>query len=99
MYWWVFSLALGATARITRLITADVITTRLRATVQRKAGAGSYPDYLVRCAWCLSLWVAAIVVPLAYLSHGAAWFTIPAAVLTVSHLTALGVGLENEESR
>ena len=48
-------LAVLATYRLTRLVTADRITQALRARiVSRNRTLG----YLVTCDWCLSIWVA-----------------------------------------
>ena len=44
-----------ATYRLTRLVTADVITQGLRQWV---ADRSSWGGYLVSCDWCLSIWVA-----------------------------------------
>jgi len=44
--------------RLTRLITADVITQRLRVWV---ADRSLWASYLVSCDWCMSVWIAPIV--------------------------------------
>lgn len=44
--------------RLTRLITADQITKRLRFWVEEKTQFGFY---LVTCDWCLSIWIAPFV--------------------------------------
>ncbi len=48
-----------ATARITRLITTDVITEPLRIAVIRKLNAEGKLAYLLVCDWCASVYVGA----------------------------------------
>lgn len=67
-------------ARVTRFINADVLAEPLRDWVVRRYGADSRPAYLMTCPWCASIWVAAVVVPLA-VRFGDRWW-----------LRALGVG-------
>jgi hypothetical protein len=50
-----FVIALLATYRLTRLVTADKITERVRIWV---IGRSDWLGYLVTCDWCLSIWVA-----------------------------------------
>ncbi|WP_282775879.1 hypothetical protein [Nocardia sp. CC201C] len=84
-----FLLAFGAIARLTRLVTDDYLTRGLRVFVIRRTGADSILTYLVTCAWCLSVWVAAAVFALAYFHGGEPWFIWPAAALTASWLYGL----------
>ncbi|MSW50555.1 MAG: DUF1360 domain-containing protein [Actinobacteria bacterium] len=84
-----FFLALGAVARLTRLVNSDVLTQPFRDLVERRAGRASALDYLVGCPWCLSIWLAPPVMTAAYLAPHAWWFVIPAASLTASYLYAL----------
>lgn len=53
----VFDLVLAslATYRVTRLVTADKITERLREAVTARS---DFFGYLVTCDWCLSIWIA-----------------------------------------
>lgn len=46
-----------ATYRITRLITADKITERIRLWAEQR---NAWLGYLVTCDWCLSIWLAPI---------------------------------------
>ncbi len=51
-----------ATFRITRLITRDVITERLRNWVWKKfPPETSKFGYLFTCEWCMSIWVASLL--------------------------------------
>lgn len=45
--------------------------------------------YLVTCPWCVSIYVAAGVAPLAWLWGTRPWLAIPALVLAFSHITGL----------
>lgn len=52
-------LAVGATMRVTRLVTKDYLTEDPRKWVQRNA-----PEkvaYLVGCPWCTSFWVGGVI--------------------------------------
>jgi hypothetical protein len=76
-------LAIGAAARLTRLITMDVITAPLRARVMAKVGdPDHYAAVLVRCPWCMGVWIGALVGVWSYLCWGHWYFTLPALVLT-----------------
>lgn len=50
-----FCIAMLATYRLTRLVTADKITQPIRVWV---IGRSDWFGYLVTCDWCLSIWVA-----------------------------------------
>lgn len=52
-------LLIGATVRLTRLVTADVILEKPRAWVERRVGEKL--EYLIRCPWCASWWVGLVV--------------------------------------
>jgi hypothetical protein len=39
------------------------------------------------CGWCISVWVAAVVVPTAYYLGDQDWYLIIASILTASHFT------------
>ncbi|MBF6298217.1 hypothetical protein IU459_11765 [Nocardia amamiensis] len=89
----VFLLALGATARLTRLITDDYIARHLRVLVIKRTGHDSELSYMMTCPWCLSPWLGAIVVTLSEVAHYHGWdewFLLPAAVLSVSWLVGTG---------
>lgn len=55
MSWLLAVLAIGATYRITRLITADYIAAPVREWIVRRFGEGKLA-YLSSCDWCLSFW-------------------------------------------
>lgn len=80
----VFLLTLGATARLTRLITDDYLTRHLRAFAFRRTGHDSDLSYLLTCPWCLGLWVSGGLFALAYFHGTEQWFVWPAAALSAS---------------
>ncbi|NLU74453.1 DUF1360 domain-containing protein [Streptomyces sp. HNM0575] len=85
----VFLLALGTTCRITRFVTKDSLAAGFRTWMAARFGDDSRPAYLVTCSWCTSIWVAAAVVPAAYLAGGTPAFQVVALILTVSYLAGL----------
>jgi hypothetical protein len=94
-----------AVARVTRLITEDVLTERPREAIQDWAWRCRYgrlaPDaradrapapkiaYLVSCPWCASIYVAALAAPVAYFWGESPWLFVPALALAFSHVTGL----------
>lgn len=56
-----------ATARLTRLVTADQLTLPLRRRVLSRAREGGQLEYLLSCAWCTSVWIG---IPIAGLVTG-----------------------------
>lgn len=75
MNWLTLAVMIGATLRLTRLITHDTITAPLRAAAARRdarqraagkqptthpPGPGRWLTFLT-CPWCISVWVSALV--------------------------------------
>lgn len=92
--WGVYALAV---ARVTGLITADEISRPARDWVTEHLPP--YPifipvEYLLTCPWCVSIWVAAAVVPVAWQWGGHPWLFGAALVLAISQVTGMvsGVG-------
>jgi len=99
-----------ATARVTRVITADRVAQPFRRAVATRFGPSSAVAYFVNCRWCVSMYVsipfaAATVWLLLDLIPGLGdvlgW---PARILlgallalAYSHVTALLAGLEDDE--
>lgn len=82
-----------ACARLTRLITRDTITDRLRWPLIRRSANGELPEWVgefVRCPWCVSIWVAFGIVA-ARRTIPRAWAPVAAglAASEVASLTAL----------
>lgn len=89
----------GVTARLTVLITKDVITAGLRTWVMRKSGG---PDGLaytwITCPWCVGLWLAFAVTLTVWgatalwldtpLLPIPAWLWVPGLALTNNYLAA-----------
>lgn len=93
----VFLLTLGATARLTRLVTDDYITRHLRAYLIRKRGPDSDIAYLATCPWCLSMWIAGILATLAWWYGNHPGYLLPAAALTISWLVGTAASLFDGE--
>lgn len=78
-----------AVARLTRLLVSDKITVGFRQWVVRKWGADSMLSYLVHCPWCMSIWVAIPIMPVAVIFPNrwvVAVLAIPAASYVVGCL-------------
>lgn len=80
----VFLLALGATARLTHLVTDDRILGWLRAAAMQRFGPDHPAVYWLYCPWCVSPYLAAAVFTTAAFYGGTTAFTITAAALTAS---------------
>lgn len=87
-----FLLALGATARLTRLITADYLTRGIRFWAVRRWGPDHDIPYLLTCAWCSGLWIAGAVCTIAWFYGHTAPYLIATSALTVSWLYATIAG-------
>lgn len=84
-----FLLALGAVARITRFINSDTLVEPVRRKVLRRYGPESWWYTLITCPWCMSVWVAAAVTPLAWIGARSPVFLLPAMALSMSYLYAI----------
>jgi hypothetical protein len=108
MTWLVALLALGSTARLTRLGATDDITFRLREWLsfwggvkepeyRRRARLASWLYRLISCPWCLSAWVAPPVVAAAWLWGDRWFFVVPALALTVSYAVGYLASREGDD--
>ncbi|MFJ1543299.1 hypothetical protein ACIODS_32670 [Micromonospora chalcea] len=97
------AVVLFVVARLTRLVTADEITPRLRESIVKRLPEGSAFAYLLFCRWCLSVWTAA---PAAagwwQLSDvprwsGYWWVDVPTVALALSYAIGLLMRAEPEE--
>lgn len=68
-------LLIGATTRLTRLLTTDALLEPGRARIERRVPAKV--AYLIRCDWCMSVWVGFAV-------FGLGWYAPDTAVWVVS---------------
>jgi hypothetical protein len=59
--------AVLAVARITRLLIEDRLTVSYRQFIVKRTGPNSLLTYLVHCPWCMSIWIAVPVMPVAAL--------------------------------
>ena len=89
-----FLLALGACLRVTRFVTADLLAEPIRTRVDRWRGADSKASYLIRCPWCLSIYIAAAIVPAAIAYGRSPLYVGVTAVLTLSYLAGLAATLD-----
>ncbi len=88
-------LAILTVARATRLVVTDRITVKWRRWVVNKWGEDSLPSYLAHCPWCMSLWIAIPVMPVAVLFPNK-WVIAALAILPASYLTGLLAKAEGE---
>jgi hypothetical protein len=101
--WLLLLLTVLAVARLTRLITADVLTQPVRAWIVARRLDG-HPErdetdpivYLVHCRWCASIWVSFPVAAAVYWGRGHWFVLVPLIALAASHVTALLAGLEDD---
>jgi hypothetical protein len=73
-----------ATARLTRLVTADRLTLPVRRAMLTRVREGGQLEYLLSCGWCASFWIA---LPVAALT----WALIPEVTIGAARETALDV--------
>jgi hypothetical protein len=85
-----------ATARLTRLLTADQLTEPARRRLLQRVQEGGRLEYLMVCRWCASVWVGlpvalAVVAAAPDLRPSLAVGALVAALLTLaySHITGL----------
>ena len=85
----VFLLTLGLVARVTRFITDDVLAAPIRTLVIRWFGDESKLYVLSTCPWCLSIWTAGALVPVAWFYGDHPGYLIPAIIGTISWVYAI----------
>ena len=77
-------LLIGATIRLTRLLTTDALLESGRSWIERQFPAGA--SYLIRCDWCMSVWVGFAAFSFGWYAPDAiAW--VVSGALTASLLT------------
>jgi hypothetical protein len=79
--WLIFIIISLATFRITRVLTTDVIFESLRDKIWKKYPPHTSIGYLFTCNWCMSVWVASLLV--------ICYTIIPALTLIASSIFAL----------
>ncbi len=58
IYLVVFVVLVLATARLTRLVTKDDLTTPVRLAIDRRLGENSFLSRLIWCPWCVAVWLS-----------------------------------------
>jgi hypothetical protein len=99
--WLLVLLAIGATARLTRLVNEDAITQPIRSWFFRRdpAAEDMEPEeigrwaYFITCPWCVSIWVGALVAYLAVWWGDNRVIVTGLLALTCSVVTGLVAGL------
>lgn len=77
-----------AVVRITRLLVDDQLTNFYRLWVDNHWGSNSWQSYLVHCPWCTSVWVAALIMPVAVLLPSI-WLIAALSIPAASMVTGL----------
>lgn len=88
-------LAVGATMRLTRLVTKDYLTEQPRRWVQRNS-----PEkvaYLVGCPWCSSFWIGGVVAVATARWPRSRLVTAAWLALTASHAAGMMANLDADE--
>ncbi len=85
-----------STYRLTRLVTADRITQRIREWAVAK---GEMLEYLATCDWCLSIWIAPLPSVLAVLYPSNRLVLVGFVALSGSALTGLIATIEGRLDR
>jgi len=77
-----------AVARVTRFIVDDQLSIGLRRWVLSKWGDDSWQAYLSTCPWCVSIWIALPIMPVAVFWPNR-WVIAGFSVLAASMVTGL----------
>lgn len=81
-----------ATARVTRLITTDEITSEIRQALLRRLDDQSKLAYAITCNWCASIYVAAATAPLVWWHSTRPAVMIPLIALAFSQIVGMTSG-------
>lgn len=83
-------LAVGASARLTRLISIDIWppVQRFREWTVHRFGEDHWIPEMVFCPWCIGMWVSVLVGASAYLVGGSLFWQVPAAVLSLAFVSS-----------
>lgn len=81
--WLLVVLTIGAIARLTRLVTADFITSPIRDRLTERWGEEAKRSYLLTCDYCASIYIAPVVATVAVL-----WPTNRVIIIGLIALTA-----------
>lgn len=86
--------AMLAVARLTRLVTDDRITIKMRLWAVNKWGKESWQSYYIHCAWCVSMWVSLLVMPAVVLLSGGSLLLAALTVPAASYVTGFLISKE-----
>ena len=86
---WVWGVYVLAVARLTGIITTDEITAKPRQAILRRLDEDSPLGTLLTCQWCMSMWVAAVVITVAWKWGTLPVFLLPALILAASQITGM----------
>lgn len=88
------ALIIGATARLTRLVTTDKIFERPREALLDHLNPHGMITYMLGCRWCVSIYTGATTTIYATITAGNVWCMAPMAALTASQVTGLLASME-----
>jgi hypothetical protein len=77
-----------AVARVTRFIVDDQLSIGFRRAVMNRWGEDSWQSYLVTCPWCVSVWIALPIMPVAVLWPNR-WVIAALSIAAASMVTGL----------
>lgn len=86
--------AMLAVARLTRLLTQDKITIKIRQWIINRWGADSWQSTLIHCEWCTSIWVSLLVMPVVVLVSGGGVLLALLSVPAASYVTGFLISKE-----
>jgi hypothetical protein len=89
------ALIIGATARLTRLVTTDKILEAPREALLDRLNPHGMITYMLGCRWCVSIYAGAATTIYAILTAGNVWCMAPMAALTASQVTGLLASMED----
>ena len=87
--WLLVVLIIGATVRLTRLVTADYITHTIRDKLTERWGDESHLTYLISCDYCASMYLAAPVATVGWLWPDNRVVIIALIALTASQIAGM----------
>jgi hypothetical protein len=87
-------LIIGATARLTRLVTTDKIFEVPREALLDRINPTGLLTYMLGCRWCVSIYTGAATTIYATITAGNVWCLAPLAMLTASQATGLLAAME-----
>lgn len=88
-------LIIGATARLTRLVTTDKILEQPREALLDRINPHGMLTYMLGCRWCVSIYTGAAATIYATITAGNVWCMAPMVALTASQATGLLASMED----